>query len=87
MDKTEIIRLAEKIDTFNLSIQPFEDCCTVFAPPAPKTRPNIEKTRKFESSLDIDGLIQRSMAGIKITTIEHGDKFMESDQENISSLL
>ncbi|CAJ1191428.1 putative tRNA sulfurtransferase [Companilactobacillus crustorum] len=87
MDKTEIIRLAEKIDTFNLSIQPFEDCCTVFAPPAPKTRPNIEKTRKFESSLDVDGLIQRSMAGIKITTIEHGDKFMESDQENISSLL
>ncbi|GEO77889.1 thiamine biosynthesis protein ThiI [Companilactobacillus mindensis DSM 14500] len=87
MDKTEIIRLAEKIDTFNLSIQPFEDCCTVFAPPAPKTRPNIEKTRKFESSLDIDGLLERAMNGIKITTIEHGDKFMENDQENINSLL
>lgn len=87
MDKTEIIRLAEKIDTFNLSIQPFEDCCTVFAPPSPKTRPSIEKTRHFESVLDIDGLLQRAMDGIKITTIEHGDKFMESDQENISSLL
>ena len=87
MDKTEIIHLAEKIDTFNLSIQPFEDCCTVFAPPSPKTRPSIEKTRHFESVLDIDGLLQRAMDGIKITTIEHGDKFMESDQENISSLL
>lgn len=87
MDKTEIIRLAEDIDTFNLSIQPFEDCCTVFAPPAPKTRPSTEKTREFESVLDIDGLIKRSLAGIKMTTIEHGDHFIEKDQDEINDLL
>ncbi|WP_300558590.1 tRNA uracil 4-sulfurtransferase ThiI [Companilactobacillus sp.] len=87
MDKTEIIKLAEDIDTFNLSIQPFEDCCTVFAPPAPKTRPGIEKTREFESVLDIDGLIKRAMDGVRITTIEHGDHFMEQDQKQINDLL
>ncbi|AKP66396.1 tRNA uracil 4-sulfurtransferase ThiI [Companilactobacillus ginsenosidimutans] len=87
MDKTEIIKLAEDIDTFNLSIQPFEDCCTVFAPPAPKTRPGIEKTREFESALDIDGLIKRSLAGVKMTMIEHGDHFMEKDQDQINDLL
>jgi len=41
MDKSEIIEIAEKIDTFELAIQPFEDCCTIFAPPEPKTRPKI----------------------------------------------
>ncbi|MGC5254678.1 tRNA uracil 4-sulfurtransferase ThiI, partial [Escherichia coli] len=39
MDKTEIIAKAEEIGTFDLSIQPFEDCCTIFAPPRPKTKP------------------------------------------------
>ncbi|WP_099974624.1 tRNA uracil 4-sulfurtransferase ThiI [Lactobacillus terrae] len=87
MDKTDIIRVAENIDTFNLSIMPFEDCCTVFAPPSPKTKPNMEKTIKFESSLDIDGLIQRSLDNIKITTVEPGDTFMDSKQDEISSLL
>ncbi|MFD1471479.1 tRNA uracil 4-sulfurtransferase ThiI [Companilactobacillus mishanensis] len=87
MDKTEIIRVAEDIDTFDLSIQPFEDCCTIFAPPSPKTKPNMEKTREYESVLDIDGLIQRSMDGIKETIIEHGEHFMDNDQEEINDLL
>ncbi len=43
MDKLEIIEVAEQIDTFNLSIQPFEDCCTIFAPPQPKTRHSLIK--------------------------------------------
>ncbi len=55
MDKNEIIKIAEEIDTFDLSIQPFEDCCTIFAPPAPKTKPKIEKARYYEERLDIDG--------------------------------
>lgn len=45
MDKTEIIEIAEKIDTFELAIQPFEDCCTIFAPPQPKTRPKLYKAQ------------------------------------------
>ena len=45
MDKLDIIKVAEEIDTFELSIQPFEDCCTVFAPPSPKTKPKLEKAQ------------------------------------------
>ena len=51
MDKLDIIKVAEEIDTFELSIQPFEDCCTVFAPPSPKTKPKLEKARQYEARL------------------------------------
>ena len=56
MDKTEIIEIAEKIDTFELAIQPFEDCCTIFAPPQPKTRPRLDKAQDYEARLDLEGL-------------------------------
>lgn len=69
MDKTEIIELAEKIDTFELAIQPFEDCCTIFAPPQPKTRPKMDKVLELEKRLDIDGLMTRCLAGLKIEAI------------------
>lgn len=52
MDKLEIIEVAEQINTFDLSIQPFEDCCTIFAPPQPKTRPRLEKVHQYEERLD-----------------------------------
>ncbi len=58
MDKLDIIKVAEEIDTFELSIQPFEDCCTVFAPPSPKTKPKLEKARQYEARLDVEGLIK-----------------------------
>ncbi|KRM19104.1 putative thiamine biosynthesis protein thii [Ligilactobacillus hayakitensis DSM 18933 = JCM 14209] len=87
MDKNEIIKIAEEIDTFDLSIQPFEDCCTIFAPPAPKTKPKIEKARYYEERLDIDGLIERSIAGVKITEINIGDEFMNKDSQVFAELL
>lgn len=87
MDKNEIIKIAEEIDTFDLSIQPFEDCCTIFAPPAPKTKPKIEKARYYEERLDIEGLIERSMAGVKITEINIGDEFMNKDSQVFAELL
>lgn len=87
MDKTEIIKIAEDIDTFNLSVQPYEDCCTVFAPPSPKTRPNLEKAIKFESQLDIDGLIERSLAGVSETMIMPNETFLDEKDEEISDLL
>ena len=61
-DKTEIIKLAEEIDTFDLAIQPFEDCCTIFAPPQPKTKPKLEKCIQYEQRLDVEGLIERALA-------------------------
>ena len=69
MDKLDIIRVAEEIDTFELSIQPFEDCCTVFAPPSPKTKPKLEKARQYEARLDVEGLIKEAVEGTVIEEI------------------
>ncbi|MFV0558610.1 MAG: tRNA uracil 4-sulfurtransferase ThiI [Enterococcus sp.] len=69
MDKLEIIEIAQAIDTFELAIQPFEDCCTIFAPPQPKTRPKLEKVHEYEERLDLKGLMERSLAGLKIEEI------------------
>ena len=69
MDKLDIIKVAEEIDTFELSIQPFEDCCTVFAPPSPKTKPKLEKARQYEQRLDVEGLIKEAVEGTVIEEI------------------
>ncbi|CAM2976813.1 thiamine biosynthesis protein ThiI [Streptococcus agalactiae LMG 14747] len=69
MDKLEIIELAEKIDTFNISIQPFEDCCTIFAPDRPKTNPKIKNVEQYEKRMAVDELVERAVAGIKVTEI------------------
>lgn len=69
MDKLEIIEVAQKIDTFELSILPFEDCCTIFAPPQPKTRPRLDKVHQYEECLDIDGMMARAMEALNITEI------------------
>lgn len=70
MDKLEIIDLAQKIDTFDISIQPFEDCCTIFAPDRPKTNPKIKNAEQYEQRLDVEGLVERAVSGIKVTTIK-----------------
>lgn len=69
MDKLEIIDIAQKIDTFDISIQPFEDCCTIFAPDRPKTNPKIKNVEQYEARLDVEGLVERAVAGITITEI------------------
>lgn len=74
MDKLEIIDISKKIDTFDLSIQPFEDCCTVFAPPSPKTRPKMSEIEYFEARLDIDGLVQRAVEGAMEEQIMPGSR-------------
>ena len=69
MDKLDIIKVAEEIDTFELSIQPFEDCCTVFAPPSPKTKPKLDKARQYEARLNVEGLIKEAVDGTVIEEI------------------
>ena len=59
MDKKEIIAIAERIGTFDISIEPFEDCCTVFTPKHPKTKPKLELVREVESVLPVDELVDR----------------------------
>jgi thiamine biosynthesis protein ThiI len=87
MDKTEIIKLAEDIGTFDLSIQPFEDCCTIFAPPRPKTKPKLDKAREYEARLDVEGLIQRAMDGIEVMPIYPNEKFINDKIEEDQDLL
>lgn len=65
MDKTEIIALSEKIGTYETSILPYEDCCTVFLPKNPIIKPRLENVRKEESKLDIDKLVEESLATLE----------------------
>ena len=64
-DKEETMSLAEKIGTYETSIQPFEDCCTIFLPKNPSIHPNLKKVEEAERKLDIEGLVDRAMAGIE----------------------
>ena len=63
MDKEEIVRIARHVGTFDTSILPYEDCCTVFTPRHTKTKPNLEEVREYEAALDIDGLCGKALAG------------------------
>ncbi|MGX7419437.1 tRNA uracil 4-sulfurtransferase ThiI [Carnobacterium gallinarum] len=87
MDKNEIIEIAKKIDTLELSIQPFEDCCTIFAPPAPKTKPKLEKAQSFEARLDVEGLIARAMENLVISEIKTGDTSDQQQESTFADLL
>ncbi|KRL97984.1 thiamine biosynthesis protein [Liquorilactobacillus satsumensis DSM 16230 = JCM 12392] len=87
LDKNEIIEIAQKIGTFELSVMPFEDCCTIFAPPAPKTKPRLERARLYESRLAVDALIKRALAGVKVTEIRSGEKFLTENSDTFAELL
>jgi thiamine biosynthesis protein ThiI len=62
LDKQEIVNLAVQIGTYETSILPYEDCCTVFVPKNPATRPTIEQALRAEAELDVDGLIEEAIA-------------------------
>ncbi|MGX4598472.1 tRNA uracil 4-sulfurtransferase ThiI [Faecalimicrobium sp. JNUCC 81] len=70
MDKTEIIEIAQKIGTFETSILPEEDCCTVFSPKKPVTKPRLERIEKSESALDVEKLIEDAIANVEVEDIE-----------------
>lgn len=86
-DKTEIIKIAKEIGTYDLSILPYEDCCTVFTPPSPKTKPRVDRAREYEKRLDIDGLLKRSLENIKITQIHPGEDFLNQNEDVFAELL
>lgn len=69
MDKNEVIEIARKIDTFETSILPYEDCCTVFVAKHPNTKPKLEKIKKFEQALDIDELIDKAIENIEVIEV------------------
>ncbi len=69
LDKQEIIDLAVKIGTYETSILPYEDCCTVFVPSNPATKPKLDQVLKAESELDVDGLIAEALAKTELLVV------------------
>lgn len=69
LDKDEIIAVSRKINTFDISIQPFEDCCTVFTPKHPKTKPQISILENAEKALDVNGLIEKALGNTRVQNI------------------
>ncbi|WP_017211530.1 tRNA uracil 4-sulfurtransferase ThiI [Clostridium beijerinckii] len=68
MDKTDIMEIARKIGTYETSILPYEDCCTIFVPKHPKTNPKLDAIIKEEEKLDVDELVQKSIENIEVVT-------------------
>ena len=74
MDKVEIIRMARQIGTYDTSILPYEDCCTVFTPRHPCTRPKVEDVREAEAALDVDALVAEALAGDQWVRVKPTDE-------------
>jgi thiamine biosynthesis protein ThiI len=66
MDKVDIMEVSRKIDTYETSILPYEDCCTIFVPKHPKTKPRLTEIIKSESVLDIEGLVERALEEMEV---------------------
>lgn len=69
LDKEEIVKKAKAIGTYDVSIQPFEDCCTIFTPKNPVTEPDFDKVEKYEDGFDFEPLVQEAVDGIETLTI------------------
>ena len=65
MDKEEIVQISRKIGTFDTSILPYEDCCTVFTPRHPRLRPTVEEAEAAEAGLDVEAMVQAAVEGIE----------------------
>jgi thiamine biosynthesis protein ThiI len=74
MDKEEIVRIARKIDTLDTSILPYEDCCTVFTPRHPRTKPRLEEVVEAEQALDVDALVAEAVEGIERVPIGYENR-------------
>jgi len=78
LDKLEIIEIAKKINTYDISIRPHEDCCTIFTPKAPATKPRSYKAEIFESKFDFESLIDACVASIETVVVDGNFKKNDS---------
>lgn len=69
-DKDDIIRLAKNINTYDISIRPYEDCCTIFAPKNPKTKPSRKKVEEFEAKFDYEKMIDEALNNVEVIYIK-----------------
>ena len=73
MNKEDIVKMAEKIGTYEISIEPYEDCCSFFVPIHPETKANLNHVIKVESAIDFSDLFDEAMENTIISTIQHPD--------------
>ena len=71
MDKEEIVTIARRIDTLDTSILPYEDCCTVFTPKHPKTKPKLAEAERVEAKLDVESLIARAIENTELVKVRY----------------
>jgi thiamine biosynthesis protein ThiI len=62
--------ISRKIDTYETSILPYEDCCTIFVPKHPKTRPRLQEIKKSEENLDFEGLVKDALENAEVVIVE-----------------
>lgn len=74
MDKDDIVTISRKIDTFDISIQPYEDCCTVFTPKHPRLKPTLSAVAEAEAALDMDSLINTAVSNVRLVRIDAHSK-------------
>ena len=74
MDKEDIVSIARKIGTLDTSILPYEDCCTVFTPKHPKTKPTLGQVLNAEKDLDREALIQEALDTVEKITVRYHDE-------------
>ncbi|MBM7653163.1 tRNA uracil 4-sulfurtransferase ThiI [Neobacillus cucumis] len=79
MDKTDIIKIAHEIDTLEISNRPYEDCCTIFVPASPKTKPRREKVQRYESYFDFNPLIDEAVQEVETLIIQPVEQKSEFD--------
>lgn len=83
MDKEEIVNLAKKIDTYPISIQPYEDSCTVFMPKSPATNPRRDRIHTFEAEADFSPLLEKTIDEIEVITINHEQEKASSEFDEL----
>ena len=74
MDKLQVIQLAEKIGTYEISIRPFEDCCTIFKPKKPKTKPKISECEYFEKKFAWEPLVDECVRNVSVIIMKEGEE-------------
>ena len=82
-DKEEIIAVARKIDTYDISIRPYEDCCTVFVPEHPVIKPDIDKVKSEEVKCDFDELILEAIENIETIHLNYKEKYSVFEEDKI----
>ncbi|PXA00100.1 tRNA 4-thiouridine(8) synthase ThiI, partial [Staphylococcus pseudintermedius] len=80
LDKEEIVQKAKDIGTFETSIQPYEDCCTIFTPKNPVTEPQFEKVLQYESGFDFEEMIDRAVGNIETIVIDKNYQTHQDEQ-------